>query len=516
MQVYHGTIITCDDNNTVASYLVEKEGRIAYVGDTLPEQYGSAEVIELGKGALVPSFVDTFSHYSAFSYLQDLLYFEQIESNTKILEGIKKFAQNSKDQYIVCFGASGYSVEEGHLILKEQLDAVCPDRPVCVVKYDARSCVVNTAFLRQIKDRVNGIRGFNEATGELSKEAFLVCMDVVTKSLSTRRVIDSMVRNIDRVAAKGIGMVHSSGGIGSVRETDVDMENSVARGLDNGFQMRIAVTSTDVDKIIKKGFRTIDIRPLDGFFGTEDAALIEPYGNSTEKGVLYFTDSELLSICKEANRKGLQIRLRAVGDAAFEQATRVLRETLEDYPRYDHRHMIIHACLPTASGIEICSRYKIYLSCHPSYIRWGMESKDHLESVLGHRLYELNPIKRYLDAGIKVCFSSNAPSTMPDPIRWIHNACNNHTGDNSVSVYEALRMCTINSCYSSFDERERGTLEVGKVADMVVLDTDPYDVPVEKLENIKVSQLYLGGKPYEHSKIGAMTTMLRGMFPQAT
>ena len=116
--------------------------------------------------------------------------------------------------------------------------------------------------------------------------------------------------------------------------------------------------------------------------------------------------------------------------------------------------------------------------------------------------------------GIRVCFNSDAPASDPNPIMWIHDVCNNNNPKESVSVYDALRMATYNGAYSLFDENERGSLEMGKSCDLVILDGNPYEVPVEELKNLNVAELYLKGKPYQKSRTGSMATMLRGMFPQ--
>ena len=93
MQVFHGTIITCDENNTIANYLVEREGRIAYIGDTLPTQYEVVPPIELGNNVALPAFVDTHTHYSGFSVLHRMFPINDTDSNAKILEQLESYAK---------------------------------------------------------------------------------------------------------------------------------------------------------------------------------------------------------------------------------------------------------------------------------------------------------------------------------------------------------------------------------------------------------------------------------------
>lgn len=101
--------------------------------------------------------------------------------------------------------------------------------------------------------------------------------------------------------------------------------------------------------------------------------------------------------------------------------------------------------------------------------------------------------------------------TDPDPMLWIHNAVNHPAQGQSISVYEALRMCTYNGYYATFDEKERGSLEVGKIADMVILDANPYEVEQSKLKDIQIEQLYLGGKPYRKQEKSVLGLLLSGM-----
>lgn len=252
---------------------------------------------------------------------------------------------------------------------------------------------------------------------------------------------------------------------------------------------------------------------MDGCFGSHDAALTQPYSDSLGgTGVLYYDDQKVMDFCKEANRAGLQIELHAIGDRAFDQACRALKAALDDFPREDHRHGIIHCCLPTAQGLAICREYHIQMPVQSAFIGWEQEPDAYLESILGkQRLDRLNPLKCFRDNDIVVSFGSDAPCTTPDPISWIHRAVNHSNPEQGVSVQEAVRMCTINGCYAAFDEQERGSLEPGKIADMVILSDDPYTVPSGELKNLQVEQLYLAGKPYESCREPLAKAVLRGL-----
>lgn len=371
MKVYHGNILTVDKNDTVAEYLVENCGRIVYVGDSLPEPFKDAKTIELREKALVPSFADTHIHFASFATFYAGLNVMEAKSNSEILEMLQSHVRKSKEKIITGFGASPYSVSDGHLVRRTELDRVCPDKPVFIVKYDGHACVINTALLNKIRDKIKGLRGFHEDTGEMNQEAFFAVSDYVTNSVSPLHLIKNMQKAADYMASVGIGMIHSVSGVGFSHDLDVDMERYFGAGLKNGMQYRVFFQTMDTEKVIKRGLTRIGgcfETALDGCFGSKDASLLTPYENSNDCGVLYYSDEKVTEFCKKANRAGLQIEMHAIGDRAFNQATRALKAALDDYPREDHRHTIIHACLPTEEGIEICKnttshyRYKPHSS----------------------------------------------------------------------------------------------------------------------------------------------------------
>ena len=237
----------------------------------------------------------------------------------------------------------------------------------------------------------------------------------------------------------------------------------------------------------------------------------EPYTDGSD-GVLYYSDEKVTDFCKKANRAGLQIEMHAIGDKAFDQATRCLKAALDDYPRDDHRHGIIHDCLPTETGIEICRDYHISMPVQSAFINWKQEPDEYLESIMGAaRCSRLNPVKTFLENGIVVSLGSDAPCTTPDPVVWMDRCVNNPVASQRVSVQDALRMATFNGYYTTFDEKERGSLEVGKIADMVILSANPYAIPAEEIKNLKVEQLLLAGEPYRSAKEVVLKAVCRGV-----
>ncbi len=512
MKVFHGTILTVDEKDSVAEWLAEDGGRILYVGNNIPEGYlkMADERIELEEGqVLCPTFVDSHQHFASFATFHAGLNVMDAESNEQILEMAAEFVKNSKSKTIIAFGASPYSVKEGKLVSREQLDSVCPDKPFFFVKYDGHACVVNSALLKKVDKKVKNLRGYHPDTGEMNQEAFFAVSDYITNSISVPQLIRNMSAAVDYEARKGIGMIHTVSGVGFPMNLDIDIERWFADTLTSGPQIRVFPQSMDVDVALKRGLPRIGgcfACALDGCFGSKDAALNAPYeGTESDTGVLYYTDEQVTEFCKAANRAGLQIEMHAIGDAAFDQATRCLKAALVDYPRKDHRHTIIHACLPTEEGIKICRRYNILLAMQTAFIDWKQEPGVYLESILGSRAAALNPMRMLWDEDIPISAGSDAPCTDPDPIAWMDHAFNNADApEQSLTPQEALRMCTYNGYYTTFDEKNYGSLVPGKHSNMVLLSADPYTIPKEEIGNIRVLKTYFDGSEYQPQDIGVL------------
>ena len=516
MRVYEGDILTVDAQDSVARYLVEDDGRILFVGDDLPAEYEEVPVEHLGERALCPAFVDTHEHLASFATFNAGLNVMHARSNRDIQAMVVDFAKRCSSKILVAFGASPYSVIEGRLLSRDELDEVCPDRPVFMVKYDGHACVVNTALLEKIDGKVKGLRGYHPESGEMNQEAFFAVSDYITGSLSIPELIGNIQKAMDFLAGRGIGMVHSVSGVGFAGDLDISLEKWLGKSAQGGFQVRVFPQSMDVGVATKRKLPRIGgcfECALDGCFGSHDAALVDCYDDAIGGcGVLYYSDEQVIDFCKAANRAGLQIEMHAIGDAAFDQATRALKAALDDTPREDHRHGIIHACLPTEEGIAICAEYGIHLPVQTSFIGWPQEPDSYLSDILGaKRAARLNPLRRFVDSGIILSAGSDAPCTDPDPILWMQRACSHSVPEQSLTVREALQICTYNGAWVTFDEKDRGSLEIGKMADMVILSQNPYNMAPEDLGNLKMERIILSGKPYKPQHQNALAAVARGM-----
>ena len=116
------------------------------------------------------------------------------------------------------------------------------------------------------------------------------------------------------------------------------------------------------------------------------------------------------------------------------------------------------------------------------------------------------------DMGIVLSGGSDAPCTLPDPIFGIYAACNHYIPEQSVTIAEALKMFTYNAAWTTFDEKERGSLEAGKIADMVILNRNPLEMKPDDLLSLNVEQLILNGRAYKKGQ-GILSLLAKGLLP---
>ncbi|MDW7657765.1 MAG: amidohydrolase [Bacillota bacterium] len=450
--------------------------------------------------ALLPAFADTHLHFSSYALFSSTLDVREGRSHTEISEIIRAHVQERPGKYIIGFGASAHSVREKTLINREQLDKVCPDKPIMIVKYDGHAAIVNSSLIRELPAAVGKMRGYHADSGEMNLDAFFAVTNYVTGKISTIELIKSMLHGIDQLAGKGIGLIHTAEGVGFPADLDVDMVRFLARGQRFAWPVRLFFQTMDVSKASKRKLPRIGgcfATALDGCFGSEDAALLEPYTNDAQnKGVLYYSDKQVTDFVTEANRAGLQVALHAIGDAAIVQALNAFEAALQDCPREDHRHIIIHASLTTRDSLERIARLGICLSIQPVFLDWALEPPGYTRHILGDRTDRILPLRDMLDLGIHMSGGSDAPCTWPDPFVGIYQACNHPVPGQSVTIPEALRMFTYEAACMGFDEKQRGSLEVGKIADMTVLSQNPLSMQPQQLLDLRAEKLILSGREF--------------------
>jgi predicted amidohydrolase YtcJ len=236
---------------------------------------------------------------------------------------------------------------------------------------------------------------------------------------------------------------------------------------------------------------------FDGSIEGRTAALKHPYEGEPENlGILWLGEDELYDIVSKAHKAGFQLAIHAIGDRAIHEVLNSMGRILKEAPKDDHRHRIEHASLLDEKSIKRISDLGLIASVQPIFItpdmNWMVGPLGYKRAVkLGERYRTL------IDEGVRVAGGSDCPadSTM-SPLRGVQSAVTRHgfAPAGRITTREALSLYTINSAFASFEEKSRGTIEVGKLADLVVLSDDPLTVPPDQLSDIKVEMTLVDGK----------------------
>lgn len=505
MKLYrNATFITCEPENKIYTAMLVDKGRICWLGniEDLLTKYSNAEVVDLNGKVVTPAFGDTHMHFESLCVFENTFYLMDAKNFAEAKKIVQDYAtRNPKSKIIFGYGCTGNCVEEGRLPEKKDLDE-WTKRPLMIVKYDGHAAVCNSAMLDLLTDNVKKDPNCNLETGWLYQDAFYKGSNEVTAFIPTMDIIKGFENGANYLASVGIGLVHNVEGVGFANDLDIDLIKFLAPGLPQAY--RTFFQTMDVDTCKKHGLKRIGgcfKLALDGCFGSEDAALLEPYSNnSNNKGILNYSQEEVNDFAIKANREGMQIAMHAIGDAAVEQCITAYEAAYADKPWKDARHIMIHVCLASEEQLKRLAAIKICVAAQSPFIYWKQEPDEYLASVLGReRTNRLNALGTMHRLGIVVGDGSDGPCTRPNPLRGMHCSVNHPIESERISRIDALRMITYNPAYMSHDENNRGSLTVGKIADFVVLSDNP--LTADNIEEIKVEDIYLHGVKYKSKKV---------------
>jgi predicted amidohydrolase YtcJ len=504
MTVFENAIfISCEDDCKTFKFMATDKGRIVYTGDELPPRFEKSKRVDLGGATVVPAFGDThihFSSYALFLSTADVRDAANFNEMGRILHGYT--VKNPRAKLLPAFGCTAHRLAERCLPERKDLDAMNIGIPVFLVKYDGHAAVANSALIERLPPEITNDPGFNANTGWLFQNAFYKGANFVSESMPPLSMLSALELAANKLAEAGVGYLHTAEGVGYKNDIDVDTIRTVRYGLPQCF--RIFFQTNDTDKVVRRKLKRIGgcfEMALDGCFGSKDAAVKGGYSDEPDNtGFLLYTQQKINDFCLRANRLGLQIALHAYGDIAIEQALNAFEFALADSPRSDHRHIIIHGDLISPPMIERAAKMGISISLQPNTLRWTEEPDEYKEQILGERTKKLLPFRDLIDAGILVGAGSDAPCTIPNPIASIYNCCNHPNPSQSVTPQESLKMHTIWPAEMCFDEKDRGSLSVGKCADFTVLSGNPLTTPVEELKKIQITDIYFNGKRYDSAR----------------
>jgi predicted amidohydrolase YtcJ len=502
LAIRNANILTMDPVQPLAEALAIRDGRLLAVGswDYVAREASDIPAIDLGGKTVVPGLIDTHAHFvwTALS-LAALDVSQALDHET--LQSIVGQAVTGAAPGDLVFGMGfrEYALDtERFGPIVQVLDAVAPDNPVFLVGVTGHTSVANSQALARLNlpDGTPGIGrdSTGHPNGLLTAQANNLAGSFYVEAFGAGdRAPTLLARAIDRAHSVGITTLHAlEGGLTGPDEA-VDYLLEVIPDL----TLRIVFyyQTMDVERVLALGLPRIGgCILLDGDVGPHTAALSEPYfDDPTCYGTLYHTQQEIDAFVLQAHRAGLQVAMHAVGDAAVEQALNAYQAALAAYPRRDHRHRIEHCEIIREDQIVRAQQLGLSLAIQPPFNHYWPHTTYY--PLLGEeRAWKADPIRTLLRPGLLIAGGSDSTVTPLGPLIGVHTAVNHSNPAERVSVQEALELYTVNAARIAFQEGDGGSLEAGKLGDLVVLDADPFRVDPEQIRDIPVEMTVVGGE----------------------
>lgn len=514
----NGTILTLSDP-LYAQALLEEDGRIAFVGarDEALRRAPNAERVDLQGCTLMPAFIDPHSHFSAVANGMTQVDLDGCESFEDIAARVRVFLQKHDVPAGAWVQGSGYD----HNLLAEQrhptralLDAAAPGHPLAVIHASGHVGVFNSLALKQLGvtaqtpvpegGKIEIADG--EPTGYMEENAFI--------AYRQKLPMPSMETLLD--AYRSAQSLYASYGIATVQEgmlneqlvplyrallasglLEIDVvgyaDAAAADKLTEAFAGHIR---TYRDHFKLGGYKIF----LDGSPQGRTAWMRQPYAGEREyRGYGTLSFDQTLHFVQKAVHDHMQLLAHCNGDAAAQQLIDAVRRT---DGAASIRPVIVHAQLIGLDQLDDVRALGMAISFFPAHVYyWG---DTHIRNFGMERARNISPARSALEKGIPFTFHQDAPVVRPDMLRTVWCAAKRMTRagvqlDQAISVLDALRAVTVNAAWQYFEEDEKGSLAIGKRADMTILDRNPLTVDLDEIPEIRVLETFKDGRSIYHN-----------------
>lgn len=521
----NGSVVSADNKHRVYEALAVTGNVISFLGSSkdAKEFVGSqTDIVDLSGRSLLPGFIDAHCHAGThgFSQLQVPCGLDHVHSIADILENIRQYAAaKPAGDWILGRGYNQLVLHDGRHPNRRDLDSAAPLHKVFLVRTCGHIAVANSLVLKEFGIDANTVdppggrieRDSNgEPTGVLFEQAAL---NIRLKTQPSKEDMEHGLRLMNKdFLSLGITSAHDASGLYA------DEIAAFQRGVINEeilirlyLMFRVTESSNQLGENligtgILSGFGNERLRVgpykimLDGAGSGGSAAMRIAYPHDeNEHGTLYMSQDELDAKIFRAHRAGYQVAIHAIGDRAVEMALQGYERALRQLPRKSHRHRIEHCGFLDDALIRKIKSLGVVPALGLPFL---YEMGDMYLSIYGRdRMDCLYPLKRLLDQGIPAALSSDTPVIHPNPMHGIYFALVQQTKNGHaiapreiVDIQRILRSYTWNGAYASFEEHRKGSLELGKLADIVVLSEDILKSPPDAVLGIKTDLTMIDGK----------------------
>jgi predicted amidohydrolase YtcJ len=525
----NGNILTVDSNFKIVTSVAIKDGKFIYVGSDKGElnkfNGSKTKVVDLKGKNVLPGLNDAHIH---FEDLCEKISMPDITNKSKegILAIIKKVADESEPgEWIVSNGWNNNLWNDTSWPNKAELDAVTGDHPTILQRIDmhtiwANSLAIEVAGIKETDCDPRGGIIIRDSAGKIqgvfideAKKPFLTSLSTLTneEKLALWKVGQK------KLFSSGITSFTDPGKVVPTKTVSEDialLKSAYEKGVMKIRDYRL-IPIYDFDDFLLKGnkaelnlfsgklsFNGVKIF-ADGSFGSHSAWLSNDYADTPgNHGKPYLSNEELYKIVKKIRINGFQVASHAIGDESISQILQVYKQVQKEFPTNDERYRIEHFSLPKEVDVKKAVDEGVILVIQPYFAPSDAELIEK-ELIMENQLLAY-PWRTAYDYGAILAGSSDGPVENYNPFEGIYAAVT-RKGVNSnfteafnpnqnLTRKEALKLYTINAAYSQFAENIKGSIEVGKYADFIVIDRDYGSVPVDELKDIKVLKTVLAGE----------------------
>lgn len=505
-----------------------RDGMIVFVGSNAEADKlvgDSTEVIDLGGRMVMPSFQDTHVHPQSGVEMAEC-HFEELTTSQAIVDSLARCAANAPSTPWLRGHGWALPVFPGGNPRKELLDRVVPDRPVMLTAADGHSAWVNSRALalakitKATRDPVSGRIERDPKTGEPSGTLRESAIELVS-ALLPARTMDERKAGLKRALALanqlGITMLHDASVSPEWLQAylELDREGGLTARVIAAQHVSPELPQSQVDSLVAWRDRFMGpryFRPTaakffaDGVIEAKTAATLAPYLNSGgSTGEANYRQGQMDSLVTALDKAGIQIHIHAIGDRAIRMGLDAIEQARKANPGQNTRPIIAHIQLFDPADIARFKPLGVVASFQPLWAFADDYITDLTLPILGpQRSRWLYPIGSMVKSGTVVAAGSDWTVSSLNPLEAIQVAVTRRGPTDSagppwipeevVDLDTMLRAYTVNGAYASGDEKRTGTLEVGKAADLIVLDRDLHTIPATEIHAAKVLLTLLDGK----------------------
>ncbi len=523
LAILNANVITLNPKQPKAEAIAIRNGKIMAVGskkEIRKHISDKTKVVDAKNKTVIPGFVDCHVHMTGFGQFLQTLDLRNVKSIRKMQRKLREYAQKNPEKSWILGGRWDQErFAEKRYPTRWDLDAAVKDKPVFLIRVCGHIGVVNSRALQLAgitsETMVDGgkidLDKAGRPNGILREKALELVWKAIPKP-SPKELREACILACKKAVEAGLTCVHWI--VGSAEEIRVIQELHFEGKLPLRVYLGIPVELLDelVNLGLLTGFGNEMVKIgsvkifVDGSLGARTAALKEPYSDKPEtRGMMLYTQRKLNKLVLKAHKAGLQLAVHAIGDHAIEAALKAFSKALKKFPRENHRHRIEHCSVLNPKLIRRMKRLGLIASVQPHFIISDFWVVNRVGKDRARWVY---PFKTLMDDGLIVASGSDCPVEPINPILGVWAAVARKSfPEESLTMEEALRTYTLNAAYASFDENKKGTIEVGKFADITILSDDLFDVPPKKIKRAIVEMTIVDGKIVYTRKFSSTNSM---------